>query len=102
MTLKKKAYQDLTFADDFMFCNIMQNNLDICKDLVELMVSADSWVWAFYRTYLLYATQASQGKTQVFHRTTSGFTLLALRLPFGLRFATQSRPPFSLISSFCS
>lgn len=38
MTLKKKAYQDLTFADDFMFCNIMQNNLDICKDLVELIL----------------------------------------------------------------
>ena len=38
MTLKKKAYHDLTFADDFMFCNIMQNNLDICKDLVELIL----------------------------------------------------------------
>ena len=32
------AYQDLRFTDDFLFCKIMQNNPDLCKELVELII----------------------------------------------------------------
>ena len=35
---KYKTYKELSFTDDFLFCNIMQNNLDICKELVELLL----------------------------------------------------------------
>jgi predicted transposase/invertase (TIGR01784 family) len=38
MPIRIKAYQELTFTDDFMFCNILQCNPDICKDLVELLL----------------------------------------------------------------
>ena len=38
MTMKRKAYQELTFTDDFLFCNILQTNPDICKALVELIL----------------------------------------------------------------
>ena len=33
-----KRYEDLTFTDDFMFCKILSNNEDICKDLLELIL----------------------------------------------------------------
>lgn len=33
-----KRYEDLTFTDDFMFCKILQNNPDICKELTELIL----------------------------------------------------------------
>lgn len=36
--LKNKTYDELTFVDDFMFCKIMTNNLDICKEVSELML----------------------------------------------------------------
>ena len=39
MALRIKPYQDLTFTDDFMFCNILQNNPDICKELIELLLA---------------------------------------------------------------
>ena len=35
---KCKSYKELTFTDDFLFCNILQNNPDICKELVELLL----------------------------------------------------------------
>ena len=35
---KYKTYKELSFTDDFLFCNIMQNNPDICKELVELLL----------------------------------------------------------------
>ncbi len=38
MPLRIKSYHELTFTDDFMFCNILQTNPDICKDLVELLL----------------------------------------------------------------
>ena len=38
MPIRIKTYQELTFTDDFMFCNILQSNPDICKDLVELLL----------------------------------------------------------------
>lgn len=36
---KCKSYKELTFTDDFLFCNILQNNPDICKELVELLLN---------------------------------------------------------------
>lgn len=39
-TMKRyaKPYEELTLADDFMFCKIMQTNPDLCKELVELII----------------------------------------------------------------
>ena len=33
-----KRYEELTFTDDFMFCKVLQNNPDICKELAELIL----------------------------------------------------------------
>lgn len=33
-----KRYEELTFTDDFMFCKILSNYEDICKDLLELIL----------------------------------------------------------------
>ena len=33
-----KSSEELTFADDFMFCKILQNNPDVCKELTELIL----------------------------------------------------------------
>ena len=33
-----KRYEDLTFTDDFMFCKVLSNNEDICKELLELIL----------------------------------------------------------------
>ena len=33
-----KPYEELTFADNFMFCKILSNDLDPCKDLLELIL----------------------------------------------------------------
>ena len=35
---KRKTYEELTFSDDFMFCNILSNHLDLCKELLELLL----------------------------------------------------------------
>ena len=34
-----KEYEELTFADDFMFCKILQENEDLCKELTELVLN---------------------------------------------------------------
>jgi len=34
-----KSYEELEFTDDFLFCKIMENNVDLCKELTELIVS---------------------------------------------------------------
>ena len=34
--MRKKDYSELTFTDDFMFCKVLENNLDLCKGLLEL------------------------------------------------------------------
>ncbi|WP_051545165.1 Rpn family recombination-promoting nuclease/putative transposase [Butyrivibrio sp. MC2021] len=34
-----KEYEELTFADDFMFCKILQENEDLCKELTELILN---------------------------------------------------------------
>ncbi len=33
-----KNYEELTFSDDFMFCKILQDNEDLCKELTELVL----------------------------------------------------------------
>ena len=30
-----KQYEELTFTDNFMFCKIMENNPDVCKNVLE-------------------------------------------------------------------
>ena len=37
--LKQKDYKDLLFTDDFMFCKILMNNKDICKEIIELILN---------------------------------------------------------------
>ena len=37
-----KKYQDLTFTDDFMFCQVLENDDDLCKRLVELLLSLEN------------------------------------------------------------
>ena len=34
----KKSFDDLTIADDFMFCKVMQNE-GICKEFLEMVLS---------------------------------------------------------------
>ena len=38
MAQRSKSYEELTFADDFMFCTILQNEPDLCKELVEIIL----------------------------------------------------------------
>ena len=33
-----KDYEELTFVDDFMFCKILQENEDLCKELTEIVI----------------------------------------------------------------
>ena len=40
-TRKRKTYEELDFIDDFMFCKILQNNLDLCKELTELIIGKE-------------------------------------------------------------
>ena len=37
-TTKSKRYEDLEFTDDFLFCKILQNDPDLCKELTELIL----------------------------------------------------------------
>ena len=34
-----KSYEELEFTDDFLFCKIMENNVDLCKELTELILN---------------------------------------------------------------
>ena len=36
--MKQKNYEELDFTDDFMFCKIMYDNEEICKEVVELIL----------------------------------------------------------------
>ena len=38
MARKHKAYRDLTFADDFMFCRVLENDLELCRRLIEVLL----------------------------------------------------------------
>lgn len=33
-----KQYEELTFTDNFMFCKIMENNPDVCKKILEIIL----------------------------------------------------------------
>ena len=33
-----KAYEELTFSDDFMFCKVLTTDLELCKDILELIL----------------------------------------------------------------
>lgn len=35
----EEMYENLNFTDDFMFCKILENNLDLCKELLELILN---------------------------------------------------------------
>lgn len=35
---KEKKYEELQFTDDFMFCKVLENNEDICRELLELIL----------------------------------------------------------------
>ena len=37
----RKAYKDLTFTDDYMFCRILENDPEICRRLLELILDKD-------------------------------------------------------------
>lgn len=36
--MKRKAYEELTFTDDFMFWNILTSRPELCKELLELIL----------------------------------------------------------------
>ena len=36
--MKKKRYDELTFCDDFMFCKVLENNMELCKGLLQLLL----------------------------------------------------------------
>ena len=33
-----KEYEELLFTDDFLFCKVLENNEDICEELLELIL----------------------------------------------------------------
>lgn len=34
--MREKKFQELTFADDYMFCRILQKHMDVAKQIVKL------------------------------------------------------------------
>ncbi len=34
----KKSYEELEFTDDFLFCKILEDDKDLCKDIIELIL----------------------------------------------------------------
>ena len=36
--MRRKTYEELCFTDDFMFCKILSNRLDLCQELLELIL----------------------------------------------------------------
>ncbi len=34
----KKPFEELTFSDDFIFCHVLENNPDLCRKLVEVIL----------------------------------------------------------------
>ena len=35
----RKNYDDLKFSDDFIFCKVLQNNKELCRELLELIIN---------------------------------------------------------------
>ncbi len=48
--MRTKTYEELTIADDFMFCKILQDNPDLTKELLELIL--DVPMVRMIKTYL--------------------------------------------------
>ena len=56
----KKSYDELCFTDDFLFCKVMTTNLDLCKELLELILGikikkinlseAQKWIKSSYES----------------------------------------------------
>ena len=38
MAVRRKSYDELTFTDDFMFCKVLVSNLELCRQLLELIL----------------------------------------------------------------
>jgi len=36
--LKVKEYDELRFTDNFLFCKVLENNKELCKELLELIL----------------------------------------------------------------
>ncbi len=36
-----KKYEELTFSDNFMFNKILTNNLDVCRELIEMLLGIE-------------------------------------------------------------
>ena len=36
--MARKKYEELTFSDDFMFCKVLQDNPELCRELLELIL----------------------------------------------------------------
>ena len=34
----RKPYEEMTFADDFMFCKVMQSDPELCRELLEVIL----------------------------------------------------------------
>ncbi len=39
--MKKKTFDELTFTDDFMFCKVLTTNLELCREMLELILGKD-------------------------------------------------------------
>lgn len=39
LLMKRKNYEELEFTDDFMFCKILEKRTDLCKELLEIILS---------------------------------------------------------------
>lgn len=37
--MNNKRYEELTFTDDFMFCKVLTNNLNLCNELLEMILN---------------------------------------------------------------
>ncbi len=39
--MRRKQYEELTLTDDFMFCRVFENNPELCRELVELILERE-------------------------------------------------------------
>lgn len=38
---KSKPYKDLTFTDDYMFCKVLENDMELCRQLLNVILDMD-------------------------------------------------------------
>lgn len=81
---KYKTYKELSFTDDFLFCNIMQNNPDICKELVELLLDRKLAKWLIVKLR----------NPSISHWSRKGFAWMStLKTISALHTISKCRPP---------